>query len=119
MDQFPEFLDHKTRVQIEEQFRRREREKAKNDPWMEWRQDVNYALSDEGISAVWGLDDSTLTLTPLFGGTPESALRVPVLHMQELWGDGVPAKAIASYLKAVMFDARFKLWRVEGEEDDD
>lgn len=119
MGEFPEFLDHKTSRGLEEEFRRLEKEEAQGDPWLLWRLEVNSFLSGEGIAVTWVEEDHHLVLVSLSGDTKEQRVKVPLLHLVDLWEQNAHPKGVASYLKAIMYDSRFRLWRVDGEDEED
>lgn len=116
MEDFLGFLSPKEAREIEEQFREMEMAEHQDDSWMLWRQKLNHCLSDEGIAASWGGDESFVAITPLFGIYREPVLKVPVVHLRYLWEEDAAPIGVAAYLKAVLHDNRFRLWRFDEED---
>jgi hypothetical protein len=120
-NELPDFLDSKTERELKQRFQKLELENAGEDEWYQWRIRVNHALSDEGVNITWSENEDSYALVQLIirGETGrEDFLQIPILHLRDLYEQDANEKAVASYIKALLYDERFKLWRMEEEGED-
>jgi hypothetical protein len=94
---------------------------AKDDPWLAWRMKLNLALAEEGINILWGDGDLNYpdyaVVQPIM---PTEGIRdyekIPILHLRELFeheDNPCDPRGVASYIRSVLFDKRFRLWQYE------
>lgn len=120
---FSDWLDPADRQALDAQFLALDK-REQDDPWFVWRIEVNVALSNEGMNIIWpdGEDPySFVTIRPyVLDECVKDHEQIPLIHLREIFEhEDVPAnpKGVASYIKAVMYDERFRLWKYDSEDD--
>lgn len=125
-DLFAEWLDPAQKLAIEREFLALEKRQQDN-PWMLWRIEVNMALADEGINISWPElepeDEDEMyrlyvVVQPIVSDKDiKDSEKIPFMHLKDLYEqeDGVAPnpRAVAAYIKAVLYDKRFRLWQYE------
>lgn len=127
MEELNDFLDPIERLKLEREFQEVDLKAAQGDEYLTWRVRVNSALALEAVTIIWPEDDGVgegyVTIYPgrglqdLPGVAPH--MNVPLLHLEDLYQQNANPIAVACYLKAILFDKRFRLWVHEESEDED
>jgi hypothetical protein len=116
--EFSDWLSPEERLDAEIQFLELEK-RQQEDPWHLWRIEVNLALANEGINIMWPEDEDIYAVAVVQPIITDEWIKdfekIPVLHLRELFDHETPAhpRAVAAYLKTVLYDKRFRLWEYE------
>lgn len=118
MNQFPDdFMDKIERMKIEREFQALD---IKNtDGYDQWQVKISHALSYESAEIIWPDPDDLaancatvqMSTATVQGPPKEIRINVPLIHLRELYEQNADPVATAYYLKAVLWDRRFRLWQ--------
>ena len=120
-DLFADWINPEDLLALEAQFLMLEKNQQ-TDPFHRWRIEVNLALANEGINITWpdqGDEEmhSYVVVQPIITDHDiKDFEKIPVIHLKELFEhEGLPAnpRAVAAYIKAILYDKRFRLWQYE------
>lgn len=125
MNEFPDdFMDKIEKMKLEMEFQALDVQNTEG--YEQWQIQLNQALGHEFAQIVWPDPDdfsancATVQMkTATVQGPPkEIRVNVPLIHLRDLYEQKADPVATAFYLKAVMWDRRFRLWQHEENDED-